>query len=42
MINCLQFCINFAFSFNLRRYTMVGLLSLLIAEKFTSGALLNF
>jgi len=23
MINCLKFCFNYAFNFNLRRYTMV-------------------
>jgi len=23
MINCLQFCFNFAFKFNLRRYNMI-------------------
>jgi hypothetical protein len=23
MVNCVQFCFNFAFNFNLRRYTMV-------------------
>jgi TPR repeat protein len=25
MINCFQFCFNFAFKFNLRRYTEAGL-----------------
>jgi len=24
MVNCLQFCFNFAFKFNLRRYIMVA------------------